>query len=56
MTLGSINIESKPRLSSDLSLVQLSAMGTAPEHVLEKMRSSSYDCFRVQLKDIQVSF
>ena len=55
MTLGSLSVESRPREASQISLVQLAAKNSDhQEMVLEKMRASSYDCFFVQLKDMQV--
>lgn len=55
VTLGNFSIQSTNRSSKKISLVHLASVEKERENVLKMMRSSSYDHFSVQLKDIQVS-
>lgn len=54
VNLGSVSIASQTRSDQKASLIQWASTDSDREEILEKMRSSSYDCFNINLEDIQV--
>lgn len=54
VTLGSVQMKSKPRAKDSPALTELVSRGHSQEEVMDIVRSSSYDHFIIELTDIQV--
>ncbi|KAK8381851.1 hypothetical protein O3P69_015099 [Scylla paramamosain] len=53
VTLGSVQMKSKPRAKDSPALTELVSRGHSQEEVMDIVRSSSYDHFIIELTDIQ---